>query len=593
MFRKSLRNKVMALVLATMLVTVAAQLIIYSLSLSKVTVRSQALSQDHLLSEVQTGLKNTVEAMVSSLTDTYKSSAATMSESQLVELVKRTLSAARYGEAGYFFAYRFDGTRLVAPENKSQEGQNFWDLVDKSGKKVVQEFIKTAQNGGGYVSYIWLNPKTQREEEKISYVAPLQLGTLQLVVGTGTYLPMIEAAQNDIAREMNRIKDEIYTLILVSSLVLLLLLAAVAYFFARSLTTPLLLAVEHLGVMAGGDFTRAVPDGLLRQKDEIGRLAQALERLQADLRPLMAELKADAQTLSGNSEALRTAAEEIASSSGEVARAIQQVAAGASEQAGHLQDILHLIEDITSSLEKVDSELSQVKANSVETSRLAGVGKKELDLLIASIEEAREAFKAVATKLTGLSGSVDQVGEIVEVINGIAEQTNLLALNAAIEAARAGEAGRGFAVVADEVRKLAEQSRTSSDKIKALLNTIASETQEVVNTSEEVSRQVIAQLERVENTVRAFDDILEAVAAMAPMIEETYRQVDNTVRAKDVVLDRVQNISAVSEETAASAQEISASAEELSASTEEIASHAQQVLSVAKRLEEQVERFQV
>ncbi|WP_236713142.1 methyl-accepting chemotaxis protein, partial [Neomoorella mulderi] len=184
--------------------------------------------------------------------------------------------------------------------------------------------------------------------------------------------------------------------------------------------------------------------------------------------------------------------------------------AGAGEQSNHLQEILGLIENITSSLEKVYTELGQVKANSEETSSLAGVGKKELDVLIASIKGVHEAFKVVAERLTSLSGSVNQIGEILEVINGIAEQTNLLALNAAIEAARAGEAGRGFAVVAEEVRKLAEQSSASSDKIKVLLNTIGSETNEVVHTSEEVSKQVVAQLENVENTVKAFDDILES-----------------------------------------------------------------------------------
>ncbi|SHI54284.1 methyl-accepting chemotaxis protein [Desulfofundulus thermosubterraneus] len=305
---------------------------------------------------------------------------------------------------------------------------------------------------------------------------------------------------------------------------------------------------------------------------------------------LLAGLKKDAEDLASNSETLSAASEEIASSSGEVARAIQQVAAGASEQAGHLQEILGLIENITSSLEKVYTELGRVRVNSEETSKLAGVGKKELDVLVASIKSVRESFKLVTEKLTNLRGSVDQVGEILEVINGIADQTNLLALNAAIEAARAGEAGRGFAVVADEVRELAEQSRASSERIKVLLGTIALETGEVVNTSEEVNRKVVAQLENVENTIKSFDDILESVTAMTPMIEETYRQVDDTVKAKDVVLNRVQNISAVAEETSASAQEISASAEELSASTQEIASAAQQVLAVARRLVDRVER---
>ncbi|MGB9804642.1 methyl-accepting chemotaxis protein, partial [Desulfofundulus sp.] len=209
---------------------------------------------------------------------------------------------------------------------------------------------------------------------------------------------------------------------------------------------------------------------------------------------LLSYLRKDAETLAKNSETLSAASEEIAASSGEVARAIQQVAAGASDQAGHLQEIVKLIEDITSSLDKVYTELGHVKTNSEQTSRLADVGKKELDMLVASIKNVRESFQLVVEKLKSLSGSVDQISEILEVINTITDQTNLLALNAAIEAARAGDAGRGFAVVAEEVRKLAEQSRASSDRIRVLLDTITSATSEVVNTSEEVGGQVVAQL---------------------------------------------------------------------------------------------------
>lgn len=374
-------------------------------------------------------------------------------------------------------------------------------------------------------------------------------------------------------------------------IVLAIILASVM--IARNLTTPLSVAVDQLGLIASGDFTRPVPEKFLRMKDEIGKLTQAVDQLQSRIRPLLSGLKTDAKTLASNSETLSAASEEIASSSGEVAKAIQQVASGASEQADHLQEILGLIENITTSLERVNTELGRVTANSEETSRLADTGKKELDSLIVSIKGVREAFKIVVERLEVLKGSVSQVEEILEVINGIAEQTNLLALNAAIEAARAGEAGRGFAVVADEVRKLAEQSRASSDKISVLLNNITSETNEVVSTSEEVTRQIASQLDNVDHTNKAFDAILKSVAAIAPIIEATYREMDSTMKAKDVVLDRVQSVSAVSEEASASAQEISASAEELSASTQEIAANAQQVMEVAKRLEEQVERFKV
>jgi methyl-accepting chemotaxis protein len=380
------------------------------------------------------------------------------------------------------------------------------------------------------------------------------------------------------------------------SLFIIVLALILTFAMATNVATPITNLTKVVKRLAAYDFTfdeknKAVR--YLKRTDEIGQMANALAEMQKNIISLVRELKTDAQTLSGNSESLSAASEEIASSSGEVAQAIQQVAAGASEQANNLQEILSLIQNITASLEKVYTELTNVKANSEKTSGLADVGKKELDALIASIKGVRDSFKVVVEKMTDLQSSVKQVDQILEVINGIAEQTNLLALNAAIEAARAGEAGRGFAVVADEVRKLAEESRASSDKIRSLLVTIGTETNDVVATSDEVGRQVAEQLDKVENTIKAFDDILEAIAAMGPMIERTYNEVDSTAKSKDVVLERVQSISAVAQETSASSQEIAASAEELSATTEEIASTAQEVHGVAKRLAEEVERFKL
>ncbi|WXJ95138.1 Methyl-accepting chemotaxis protein McpB [Neomoorella carbonis] len=482
-----------------------------------------------------------------------------------------------YGRTGYAIAVdstgktiaHKDADRVIGEENIVEEAKS-----NPSLESLAAVISRMAQGEEGVAHYT-----LQGQKNLIAY-APVK--------STG-WSVAVTAPEVEVQEKTASLRSSL----LVVSLIIILVALVLTFMMARTITSPLVLAVDDLGLIANGDFTRPVSEKYLRMKDEIGKLAQAIDRLQANLRPLLSGLRDDAKTLAGNSETLSAASEEIAASSGEVAKAIQQVASGASEQAGHLQEILGLVENITSSLEKVYTELGHVRANTEETSRLAGVGKKELDVLIASIKGVREAFKVVVEKLTDLSGSVNQVGEILEVINGIAEQTNLLALNAAIEAARAGEAGRGFAVVADEVRKLAEQSRASSDKIRELLGTIAAGTNEVVNTSEEVRKQVVAQLENVEKTVKAFDDILHSVAAIAPMIDETYRQVDNTVKAKDVMLDRVQSISAVSEETSASAQEISASAEELSASTQEIASTAQEVLKVARRLEEQVERFKV
>lgn len=490
------------------------------------------------------------------------------------------VSSINYGRTGYAFAVDTTGKTIAHKETERVLSEE--NIIEQAKSEpalapLAEIVSRMAKGEEGVATFTF-----QGQEMIIAY-APIK------TTGWSIAVTAPKAEVLDRVTSLNRA-------LLLVSLVIIILALTLTFAMATSITKPIVNLTRIVKRFAEYDFSFDEKDEAvkyLKRKDEIGQIANALAGMQVNITSLVKELKAEAQTLAGNSENLSAASEEIAASSGEVAKAIQQVAAGASEQAGHLQEILGLIENITSNLERVYTELGRVKTNSEETSRLADTGKKELDRLIVSIRSVREAFKVVVERLEVLKGSVSQVEEILDVINGIAEQTNLLALNAAIEAARAGEAGRGFAVVADEVRKLAEQSRSSSDKIRVLLNNITSETNEVVTTSEEVTRQVAGQLENVERTVKAFDNILGSVAAMAPMIEATYREVDSTMKAKDVVLDRVQSISAVAEETSASAQEISASAEELSASTQEISANAQQVLDVAKRLEEQVERFKV
>lgn len=213
--------------------------------------------------------------------------------------------------------------------------------------------------------------------------------------------------------------------------------------------------------------------------------------------------------------------------------------------------------------------------------------------MIASIENIKRAFDEVISRVQNLISSVSQVGEINDIINGIAEQTNLLALNAAIEAARAGEVGRGFAVVASEIRKLAEETKYSSVKIKNLIYEIGDETREVLNTSNRVSEMLNSQVSAVEETLKSFENILNSVKNISPLINDTYLALDETVKSKDAVLSKAESISSVVKELSASAEEVSASAQELSASTEEIAATAQNLTDIAREMTESVKKFKV
>ena len=489
----------------------------------------------------------------------------------------KMVSAVTYARTGYAFAVDSEGKtiahkdaeRVLKQEKIIEAAKNNPDLAPLAA--IVSRMAKGEAGVGEY---------TFQGEDRIVAFAPIKSTGWSI----GLTAPRAEVLER--VAGLNRG-------LMIASAVILLIILLLTAFIARSVALPIKLIVDHLGLIAGGDFTMPVPEKFLRRRDEIGRLAQAIDKLQADLRPLLSGLKDEAKTLAANSESLSASSEEIASSSGEVSNAIQQVASGASDQAKSLQEVVNLMSGISSRLERVDAELKNVKVSSEESASLADTGKEELNALIAAIDNVRQAFGAVAEKLNGLSGSVTQVGEITGVITGIAEQTNLLALNAAIEAARAGEAGRGFAVVAEEVRKLAEQSRASADKIKGLLDSISAETSEVVRTAQETDQQVNLQVEKARETARAFDNILNSTSGITPMVAAAFREMEDTVKARNIVFDRMHNVSAVSEETSAAAEEIAASTEELTATTEEIAANAQQVLMVAKRLEEQVAKFKV
>jgi len=326
-------------------------------------------------------------------------------------------------------------------------------------------------------------------------------------------------------------------------------------------------------------------------KNEFAEMNKSLKIVIENLKQALKEIKDNSETVTSNSENLSAVSEKMASSSQELAKAMDEVANGATSQAQDLQDIVNLIADLTASIENVYKELENVKNETDNTTSKSKIGKDEMDKLVKSIQEIKNAFEIVISKVKNLTDSVKQIGNVNNVITSISVQTNLLALNAAIEAASAGEHGRGFAVVAEEIRKLAEESKKSTSEIIGLVSSIQADTEDVIKTSNEVEKFVKAQTNAVENTVGSFEDILKSVLSIAPLMNKTYAGMDEIVKSKEIVLQRVETISAVVEENTAATEETATSSQEVSASSEEVASVSQNLTKIALEITNTANKF--
>ena len=234
-----------------------------------------------------------------------------------------------------------------------------------------------------------------------------------------------------------------------------------------------------------------------------------------------------------------------------------------------------------------------MKESNSFTEGKASVGEAQINSLLESIESLKGALLKQAESIRSLNIRVKEVNNITNVISDISNQTNLLALNAAIEAARAGEAGKGFAVVSEQVRKLADQTKNATEDAKKVISTIINGANDVLNTSNSITKMVDQQSDTAANTGSAFNEMLNALEKVGPMIEETYESIQRTIKAKDDIVSSVESITAVAEEISASSEEISASSEEMLASTEEVAESAGSMENIAKSLQNETNKFTI
>lgn len=327
--------------------------------------------------------------------------------------------------------------------------------------------------------------------------------------------------------------------------------------------------------------------------DEIGLLARECNGLISSLSEIAGQVRRSADSVSAAASELSASSEEINSSTIEISSSVQQIAHGAELQWRKVDETSRAVAQITSVTENVAQRATEAVAMSTEAASVARAGEEATEQAIVKIAEVQQAIETLASSVEVLGKRSEQIGGIVDVITSIADQTNLLSLNAAIEAARAGESGRGFSVVAEEVRKLAEGSGQAAEQIGELIKEVQAETSKAVRYMEIGTREVEVGSEVVGRSGKALRAISDAVARTSELANLIAGSMTEQAKRTAEVDKAMHEIAAVVEQNAASAEETAAAAEEQTACMQEITASAQDLADMAQRLDDTVHRFRI
>ncbi|WP_312114572.1 methyl-accepting chemotaxis protein [Brevibacillus reuszeri] len=381
------------------------------------------------------------------------------------------------------------------------------------------------------------------------------------------------------------------TIIQISFSVVGILLAIVfGFYLVRTIVLPLQRVNKQLQAIAdgNGDLTQELN---VSSKDEIGMLAQSFNRMLDNLRQLILQIRGHAEQVAASAEQLTAGSEQTSKATEQIAQTIQEMAAGTERQAQNVEESHQEVEEMAERIGQISTRAQTVTDTANRTSRLAGEGNQTIQQAVVQMNHVEDTMKRLTHLMSGLGERSGQIVQIVEVITQIAGQTNLLALNAAIEAARAGEQGRGFAVVADEVRKLAEQASSSAQEITQLVEVIQKETLEAVLSMEKGAQEVIVGMGGVVQAGEVFSHIREAVSGVAKDVEDVSAASRTLTDSTQKVTHSMQVISSVTQSAVSRTLDVSAATEEQLASMQEIHTSAASLAKLAEDLEKLIGRF--
>tara|TARA_Y100001960_G_scaffold331713_1_gene429618 strand:+ start:9364 stop:10956 length:1593 start_codon:yes stop_codon:yes gene_type:complete len=447
------------------------------------------------------------------------------------------VSKMRYDGNNYFYILDRKTKKLIEHPSEALMKKPPMSVVNKQGVKIFEElFNLIEEKNEGYYTYEWVKNGGTEEIEKIVYFRVIP--ELDFVVVTGVYADSIDLIHNKEIKFLS-----------VSFTILILLIGMSLFFIGRSITKPLNETISALKEISegDGDLTNRFE---VKGEDEISKLKLSFNNFSENMLKKIKVFTPVIEQLSETNEKLSQKSEDILSSSTEQNLEVTAVATAMTEILATTSEVSKNVAEVADSVVAIEQEL--INANTQAEQSYESTEKLDLSLT-TSVEEVK-----------GLVQNTEDVTEVINVINGIAEQTNLLALNAAIEAARAGEQGRGFAVVADEVRKLASQTQDSVKSIETVINGMKDKVEQVSQNIEDTKEYSRSSKESVAETLNAVNEIKNKNTVVNDMCQQIAVATEQQISTTEEININIDKISNSANEIEAETKSISEDIENLS-----------------------------
>ncbi|AGX41369.1 methyl-accepting chemotaxis protein [Clostridium saccharobutylicum] len=479
-----------------------------------------------------------------------------------LETLTEKISSKKIGDSGYAFVSDLEGNIIAHPQ-KELLGTN------EASKLSIWNDVKSSNNG--FVNYTYNN---------ITKFAAYQTNS------TTGWKVITTLNEQEISKDTRSI--------LFTTLIIILVMAVISIFMSLILSKGIANNLKKLKAVfakaSEGDLTVSISAST---NDEFMDLADSFNSMIQNISELMNSVTKSSKEVLETSSNLASMSEEVTASIGEVAKAIEEVSEGATNQSQNAQNGASEMNELSDRLDKISVNSNEMDKLSNNTKDLGSKGLSMIDTLIEKSNKTKIATNEVNEIVQDMNESTKKINTISETIAEITEQTGLLSLNASIESARAGEAGKGFAVVAEEIGKLAEQSKNSTEEIKLIIANIQEKSDTAVKAIKSTENVVNEQDLAVGQTQIIFSEILDSISIMIDKVEEVKLSIVDINEKKQSTLMEIENISSISEETASASEEVTASTEEITAAMDKFTKYADSLQLLAEKLESEINKFRV